>query len=209
MSVIEKLKEAVRSVVEERSELYKEARLEDGRVVATEADEFSAGASVRVLSEDGEAAPLEPGAHELSDGGQITIDAESKVEMMEEEEEKVEAQEEPDEMAAVKAALMEKFEISPEVAQEIVEVVTAALKPMVEEEVEASEEPKKEEMSMQVELAEQMATALQSINKRLEALESEPAAEPDRVLPKAEFSQETNPNLSGVDRALNIISQFS
>ena len=104
---------------------------------------------------------------------------------------------------------MEKFEISPEVAQEIVEVVTAALKPMVEEEVEASEEPKKEEMSMQVELAEQMATALQSINKRLEALESEPAAEPDRVLPKAEFSQETNPNLSGVDRALNIISQFS
>ncbi len=209
MSVIEKLKEAVRSVVEERSELYKEARLEDGRVLATEADEFSAGASVRVLSEDGEAAPLEPGAHELSDGGQITIDAESKVEMMEEEEEKVEAQEEPDEMAAVKAALMEKFEISPEVAQEIVEVVTAALKPMVEEEVEASEEPKKEEMSMQVELAEQMATALQSINKRLEALESEPAAEPDRVLPKAEFSQETNPNLSGVDRALNIISQFS
>ena len=31
MSVIEKLKEAVRSVVDERAELYKEARLEDGR----------------------------------------------------------------------------------------------------------------------------------------------------------------------------------
>jgi len=210
MSVIEKLKEAVRSVVDERAELYKEARLEDGRVVATEADEFSAGASVRVLSDDGEAAPLEPGSHQLSDGGEITVDADSKVEMMEDEEEKVEAtEEEPDEMAAVKAALVEKFMISEEVAQEIVEVVSAALKPMVEEEVEASEEPKKEEMSMQVEMAHEMATALEAINKRLETLENAPAAEPDRVLAKAEFKKENNPNLSGVDRAYNIISQFS
>lgn len=210
MSVIEKLKEAVRSVVDERAELYKEARLEDGRVVATEADEFSAGASVRVLSDDGEAAPLEAGSHQLSDGGEITVDAESKVEMMEDEEEKVEAtEEEPDEMAAVKAALVEKFMISEEVAQEIVEVVSAALKPMVEEEVEASEEPKKEEMSMQVEMAHELATALEAINKRLETLENAPAAEPDRVLAKAEFKKENNPNLSGVDRAFNIISQFS
>ena len=210
MSVIEKLKEAVRSVVDERAELYKEARLEDGRVVATEADEFSAGASVRVLSDDGEAAPLEAGSHQLSDGGEITVDAESKVEMMEDEEEKVEAtEEEPDEMAAVKAALVEKFMISEEVAQEIVEVVSAALKPMVEEEVEASEEPKKEEMSMQVEMAHELATALEAINKRLETLENAPAAEPNRVLAKAEFKKENNPNLSGVDRAINIISQFS
>jgi len=210
MSVIEKLKEAVRSVVDERAELYKEARLEDGRVVATEAEEFSAGADVRVLSDDGEAAPLEAGSHQLSDGGEITVDADSKVEMMEDEEEKVEAtEEEPDEMAAVKAALVEKFMISDEVAQEIVEVVSAALKPMVEEEVEASEEPKKEEMSMQVEMAHEMATALEAINKRLETLENAPAAEPDRVLAKAEFKKETNPNLSGVDRAINIISQFS
>lgn len=212
MSVIEKLKEAVRSVVDERAELYKEARLEDGRVVATEADEFSAGASVRVLSDDGEAAPLEAGSHQLSDGGEITVDADSKVEMMEDEEEKVEAaehEEDKDEMAAVKAALVEKFMISEEVAQEIVEVVSAALKPMVEEEVEASEEPKKEEMSIQVEMAHEMATALEAINKRLETLENAPAAEPDRVLAKAEFSKENNPNLSGVDHAFNIISNLS
>jgi len=212
MSVIEKLKEAVRSVVDERAELYKEARLEDGRVVATEADEFSAGASVRVLSDDGEAAPLEAGSHQLSDGGEITVDAESKVEMMEDEEEKVEAaehEEDKDEMAAVKAALVDKFMISEEVAQEIVEVVSAALKPMVEEEVEASEEPKKEEMSMQVEMAHELATALEAINKRLETLENAPAAEPDRVLAKAEFKKENNPNLSGVDHAINIISNLS
>ena len=145
MSVIEKLKEAVRSVVEaERQDLYAEARLNDGRVIATEAEAFSAGASVRVLSEDGEAAPLEAGSYELSDGGSVTVDESSQVvEMMDDKEEKTEAaehEEEKDEMAAVKAALVDKFQISPEVAAEIVEVVKEAMAPT--EEVEAAEEEK-------------------------------------------------------------------
>lgn len=216
MSVIEKLKEAVKSVVEaERQDLYAEARLNDGRVVATEAEAFSAGASVRVLSEDGEAAPLEAGSYELSDGGTLNVDADSKVVEMEEEENKDEMMddEEKDEMAAVKAALVDKFQISPEVAAEIVEVVKEAMAPT---EVEAAEhedkeeEEKKEEMSSHLQdLTHEMAIALEAINTRLAKLEEAPAASPDRVLPKAEFKKETNPNLKGVDRAFNIISNFS
>ena len=220
MSVIEKLKEAVRSVVQERQDLYAEARLNDGRVIATEAEQFSAGASVRVLSEDGEAAPLEAGTYDLSDGGQVSVDAESNVvEMMDDKEEKTEAaehEEEKDEMSAVKAALVERFQISEEVAEQIVEVVKDAMKP---EEVEAEEEKKeeemeeeekKEEMSSHVQdLTHEMAVALEAINKRLEKLEEAPAAQPDRVLPKQEFTKEHNPNLKGVDRAFDIISNFS
>jgi hypothetical protein len=222
MSVIEKLKEAVRSVVQERQDLYAEARLNDGRVIATEADEFSAGASVRVLSDDGEAAPLEPGTYDLSDGGKVTVDDNSNVvEMMEEkDEEKTEAaeEEEKDEMSAVKAALVEHFQISEEVAEQIVEVVKDA---MVPEEVKAEEEKKeeeemeeeekeKEEMSSHfTDLTHEMAVALEAINKRLEKLEEAPAAQPDRVLPKQEFTKENNPNLKGVDRAFDIISNFS
>jgi len=214
MSVIEKLKEAVKSVVEaERQDLYAEARLNDGRVVATEAEAFSAGASVRVLSEDGEAAPLEAGSYELSDGGTLNVDADSKVVEMEEEEkkDKMMDDEEKDEMAAVKAALVDKFQISPEVAAEIVEVVKEAMAPTEEVEVEAEEEePKKEEMSSHLQdLTHEMAIALEAINTRLAKLEEAPAASPDRVLPKAEFKKETNPNLKGVDRAFDIISNFS
>lgn len=216
MSVIEKLKEAVRSVVDaERQDLYAEARLNDGRVVATEAEEFSAGANVRVMSEDGEAEPLEAGTYELADGGELKVDADSKVEMMEEEEEKVEAaeEEEKDEMSAVKAALVDKFQISEEVAEQIVEVVKDAMKPeeMEEEKEEEMEEEKKdkEEMSALTDLTHEMAVALEAINKRLSKLEEEPAAQPDRVLPKQEFKKEDNPNLTGVNRALNHINQFS
>ena len=222
MSVIEKLKEAVRSVVDaERQDLYAEARLQDGRVVATEAEEFSAGANVRVMSEDGEAAPLEAGTYELADGGELKVDADSKVEMMEEDEEKkdmAEEEEEKDEMSAVKAALVDKFQISEEVAEQIVEVVKDAMKPaeaeeeMEEEkkEEEMEEEKKdKEEMSALTDLTHEMAVALEAINKRLAKLEEEPAAQPDRVLPKQEFTKEDNPNLTGVNRALNHINQFS
>tara|TARA_R100001460_G_scaffold2962_3_gene9153 strand:- start:1458 stop:2126 length:669 start_codon:yes stop_codon:yes gene_type:complete len=222
MSVIEKLKEAVRSVVDaERQDLYAEARLQDGRVVATEAEQFSAGVDVRVMSEDGEAAPLEAGTYELADGGELKVDDDSKVAMMEEEEKKEEEmqeEEEKDEMSAVKAALVDKFQISEEVAEQIVEVVKDAMKPakaeeeMEEEkkEEEMEEEKKdKEEMSALTDLTHEMAVALEAINKRLAKLEDEPAAQPERVLPKQEFKKEDNPNLTGVNRALNHINQFS
>ena len=224
MSVIEKLKEAVRSVVQERQDLYAEARLNDGRVIATEAEQFSAGASVRVLSEDGEAAPLEAGTYELSDGGEVTVDAESNVvEMMEEDEEKTEAaehEEEKDEMSAVKAALVEHFQISEEVAEQIVEVVKDAMKPEEveaeeEKEEEMEEEEKKEEMSVEMsshvqDLTHEMAVALEAINKRLEKLEEAPAASPDRVLPKQEFNAvpKTDSRSSSFDNAYNIINSF-
>jgi hypothetical protein len=223
MSVIEKLKEAVRSVVEaERQDLYAEARLNDGRVIATEAEAFSAGAPVRVMSEDGEAAPLEAGSYELSDGGSVTVDDSSQVvEMMDDKEEKTEAaeEEEKDEMAAVKAALVDKFQISPEVAAEIVEVVKEAMAPAAEVEVEAEEHKDEEKEEMQKEpvemsaqlsaITDQMTVALEAISARLAKLEEQPAANPDRVLPKAEFSKEIDSNLTGVDRAFNVISQFS
>ena len=225
MSVIEKLKEAVRSVVQERQDLYAEARLNDGRVIATEAEQFSAGASVRVLSEDGEAAPLEAGTYELSDGGEVTVDAESNVvEMMEEDEEKTEAaeEEEKDEMSAVKAALVEHFQISEEVAEQIVEVVKDAMVPVEAEEEkkeEEMEEEEKEEMSEEKtemsshvqDLTHEMAVALEAINKRLEKLEEAPAAQPDRVLPKQEFNaipKADNPRSSSFDNAYNIINSF-
>ena len=220
MSVIEKLKEAVRSVVQERQDLYAEARLNDGRVIATEAEQFSAGASVRVLSEDGEAAPLEAGTYELSDGGEVTVDADSNVvEMMEEDEEKTEAaehEEEKDEMAAVKAALVDHFQISEEVAEQIVEVVKDAMVPVEaeeekkEEEMEEEEKEKEEMSSHFTDLTHEMAVALEAINKRLEKLEEAPAAQPDRVLPKQEFNAvpKTDSRSSSFDNAYNIINSF-
>ena len=211
MSVIEKLKEAVRSVVEaERQDLYAEARLNDGRVIATEAEAFSAGAPVRVLSEDGDATPLDAGSYELADGGEVTVDENSQVVEMEETEvEAAEHEEEKDEMAAVKAALVDKFQISPEVAEEIVEVVKEAMMPTEEVEAAEEEEEEKTEMSSHLQdLTHEMAVALEAINSRLEKLEAAPATQPDRVLPKFNPVPKAEARGTGLDQALNIINQF-
>ena len=77
------------------------------------------------------------------------------------------------------------------------------------------EEEKKEEMSVEMsshvqDLTHEMAVALEAINKRLEKLEEEPAAQPDRVLPKQEFNAvpKTDSRSSSFDNAYNIINSF-
>jgi TATA-binding protein-associated factor Taf7 len=114
-------------------------------------------------------------------------------------------------MAAVKAALVDKFQISPEVAAEIVEVVKEAMAPTEveaaeheEKEEEMEEDKKKEEMSTHLQdLTHEMAVALEAINSRLAKLEDAPAAQPDRVLPKRKkptptFRVPTAPSTSSI-----------
>lgn len=91
MNVLEKIQEAVRSL-NEPTQLYKEARLDDGRTVATEADEFSAGAEVKVIGDDGNTSKLEAGSYKLEEGSGFTVDADGRIALEEEEKKKVEAE---------------------------------------------------------------------------------------------------------------------
>ena len=91
MNVLEKIQEAVRSL-NEPTQLYKEARLDDGRTVATESDEFSAGAEVKVIGDDGSTSKLEAGTYKLEEGSGFTVDADGRIALEEEEEKKVEAE---------------------------------------------------------------------------------------------------------------------
>ena len=78
-----------------------------------------------------------------------------------------------------------------------------------EEEEEMEEEKKKEEMSAHfTDLTHEMAVALEAINSRLEKLESAPATQPDRVVPKFNPVPKAEARGTGLDQALNIINQF-
>ena len=74
-----------------------EAKLVDGTIIVSEADELAVGAVLNILSEDGEQTPLPEGTYELEDGAKFTVDAEglvTEVAEAEAEEEEVEATEE-------------------------------------------------------------------------------------------------------------------
>ena len=58
---------------EKEVKFYAEARLNDGRVVATEEDAMAVGVAVKVLEDDGVAYPLETGSYTLEDGTALVI----------------------------------------------------------------------------------------------------------------------------------------
>ena len=74
-----------------------EAKLADGTIIVSEAEEMAVGAVVNILSEDGEQTPLPEGTYELEDGTKFAVDAEgvvTEVAEAEAEEEEAPAEEE-------------------------------------------------------------------------------------------------------------------
>ena len=59
--------------------MYAELKLDDGRVVATEDEQFMIGSEVYVISDSGESSPLSAGTYSMEDGAKITIDDDSKI----------------------------------------------------------------------------------------------------------------------------------
>jgi hypothetical protein len=59
--------------------MYAEMILDDGRVVATEDEQFMIGSEVFVVNDDGEASPLSAGTYKMEDGSEMTIDDNGKI----------------------------------------------------------------------------------------------------------------------------------
>ena len=200
MSILDTIKKAVTELSQEAQEqrLYKEARLADGRVVATEADEFALGADVVLLGEEGATEKLEAGTYEFADGGNLIVNDDSKVAELSEDDEKTEADEhykkdeDEDEMSAkLRADLTDRFDVTEDVVNEIIKIVKDAMGggDDKKEEAKKHDDEDKEKMSASdsqlQEFADIMADAVAKIESRLTALEAEPAADPEALTPDA------------------------
>ena len=104
-----------------------EAKLVDGTIIVSEAEEMAVGAVLSILSEDGEQTLLPEGTYELEDGTKFSVDAEgvvTEIAEVEEEEEEAPAEEEEE---VVEASAEEKeaalFEEVGMVVKELLEEV--------------------------------------------------------------------------------------
>ena len=81
MSTLEKIKTLLSSNKEESKEtkMYAEMILDDGRVLATEDEQFMIGSEVYVVGDDGETSKLSAGTYTMSDGAKLTVDEDSKI----------------------------------------------------------------------------------------------------------------------------------
>jgi hypothetical protein len=211
-----------------KTNLYAEVKIDDGRVLVTEADAFEPGVDVRVIDDSGSTVVLDAGTYTLEDGRKVIVNEDSKMESFEVDEEidvevelelaetVPEAEEEgyedgiDDEKEDVKEemdydkvrdVLAERFpDLDEAVRDAIAQVVSDIYAPEVEVEMEAE--------TPQDEISELLEEAFTSISKRLEALENVPAESGVNVSPtnlSSKHKKKDITQLSGVDRALHII----
>ena len=98
MDLKERIKVAL-GINEEATEvkLAFQAKLVDGTIITSEADEMAVGVLVSILTEDGETTPMPEGTYELEDGTKFTVDAEGMVAEIADVEEEVDAEDKDEE----------------------------------------------------------------------------------------------------------------
>ena len=207
-----------------KTNLYAEVKIDDGRVLVTEADAFEPGVDVRVIDDSGSTVVLDAGTYTLEDGRKVIVNEDSRMESFEVEEEEIEVEVELETIPEaeeegyrdgiddekedvredmdydkVRDVLADRFpDLDDSLRDAIAQVVSEIYEPEVAVEVEASKE----------DLSELLEEAFTSISKRLEALENVPAESGVNVSPtnlSAKHTQKDLSKLSGVDRALHII----
>ena len=223
MTTIQKIREVMGLP---KTKLYAESRLDDGRVIVTEAESWDVGVEVRILDDSGNATPLDAGTYTLEDGTKLVVNEDSRLASLGEEEvavdevaveveletipeaeeegyrdgiddEKEDVREEMD-YEKVRAVLAERFpDLDESVRDAIAEVVSKIYESPTEEVVPVEE------------IVPVLEEAFASISKRLEKLEGAPGSKGVSHSPNKLSSQHKKKdltNLNGVDRALHIIN---
>ena len=168
--------------------MYAEMILDDGRVVATEDEQFMIGSEVFVVNDDGEASSLAAGSYTMEDGAKLTIDDNGKIlDLGEEKEaEDVEAEKEDKEEMAEEADVADWKGM--EIRIKNLEDAVADLKAdhdkldmseeteeTVEEEVEEVKEEEKVEMSK--DMVTSLVEEIEHLKTKLSEMEEQPGAE--------------------------------
>ena len=160
--------------------MYAEMILDDGRVVATEDEQFMIGSEVFVVNDDGEASPLSAGTYKMEDGAELTIDENGKILDMGEEKEAEEVEaEDKEEMAESEEVDLKKSYAELLKRVEDLEKAISGKEEMSEETEETVEEEVSEEEK--VEMSKDMVTSLveeiEHLKTKLSEMEETPGAE--------------------------------
>ena len=180
--------------------MYAEMKLEDGRILATEDEQFMIGSKVFAVGDDGEASPLEAGSYTMENGNKMTIGDSSEIlDLGEEKEaEDVEASEEElsEEVESKEEELAEEADVADWKGMEIriknLEDAVADLKAdkveaSAEEELSADKEPIEDDKTeMSNEVIGDLMTQIEELKSKIVELSGEPASEGIEYTPEGQ-----------------------
>jgi len=204
MSTLEKILNILKMKNQPKSysvKMYAEMKLEDGRILATEDEQFMIGSKVFAVGDDGEANPLEAGSYTMENGNKMTIgdsseildlgeekeaeDVEASEEMSEENKEELEHEPGHDEADVADWAGMEKRIKNLEDA--VADLKADKVEASAEEELSTEEQPIDEEKTeMSNEVIGELMTQIEDLKSKIVELSGEPASEGIEYTPEGQ-----------------------
>jgi len=203
MDLKERIKVALGIDTEEQEvKLAYEAKLVDGTIIVSEADELAEGVVLNILSEDGEQTPMPQGTYSLEDGTEFSTDENGVVlEVSAKEEEEEVEQKEEEEVEMEEATEDTMLEEVGNVVRELLENVTSELNTIKAE----LDELRGENLAKDENIVDLQNENLE-LSKQVEDLGSEPSAEPVKArkfaanTPKIELSRADYEKLSAQEK---------
>jgi len=191
MGTLEKILNILKMKNEPKSysvKFYAEMKLDDGRIIATEDEQFMIGSKVFAVGDDGEAEALSAGSYTMENGNKMTIGDSSEIlDLGEEKEaEDVEASEEElseeetelaegDEADVADWAGMEKRIKNLEDA--VADLKADKVEASAELSEEVSEEAEEDKTEMSSEVISELMTQVEELKSKITELSGEPATE--------------------------------
>lgn len=204
MDLKERIKVALGIDTEEQEvKLAYEAKLADGTIIVSEADELAEGVVLNILSEDGEQTPMPEGTYSLEDGTEFSTDENGVVTEVSAKEEEVEQEEEEVEMEEETSTEDTMLEEVGNVVRELLENVTSELNTIKAE----LDELRGENLAKDENIVDLQNENLE-LSKQVNELGSEPSAEPVKShkftsnTPKMELSRAEYMKLSAQEKYL-------
>lgn len=170
----------------ELRKFYAEAKLDDGRLVVTEADAMAIGVEVKVMGEDGTAEDLADGNYNLEDGTLLVIQ-DGRIAQLGEEEPA--AEEAPAEEAPAEAELAKDDKLTEELKaleleDDMIEKVAAVVRALYEKEEEQMAAETTEDTEVLEAFAAEVQAAFDVVLSRIERIENAPASNGVAYSPK-------------------------
>ena len=184
-----------------------QAKLIDGTIVVSKADELAEGVEVMILAEDGSTMPVPVGTYETEDGVEFKVEKEGIVASMEKKETE-EEEEETEEKEEVEAVEEEKMsEETEEVENEnfdknaLIEEIGVVIKELLEE-VRSDVSRLSAELDEMKDLNGELTTEYEELHSQIVELSKEPATKPVEVSKFNETKLNTKPyaNMNSKER---------
>jgi tetrahydromethanopterin S-methyltransferase subunit G len=189
MGTIEKILKLIQMKNTQKSDsvtLYAEMKLDDGRVIATEDDQFMIGSKVFAISDSGDASALVAGTYTMENGNKLTLGDESEVLDLGEEKEAEDIESskedmaEEDESPAEKADWAESYEELKGRVEELEKAVYGkeeASEELSEDKKKELSEEKEKPIELSADLANEIITRMEELESKIVELSKEPATE--------------------------------